>query len=170
MNPVRGIRKMIITYVLAGFLLLSSVAVLVLVSRGLHNSFERSAEIVSQMGALEEERRRARTAENIFDEHGSEISRIERFFLKQAAPVDFIEELEGLASSTGTTLLISPAEGSTVKGFLSLRLEVVGSKEGALRFLKLLELSAHDVRVEEINWKSDLARSSLVLRINTKTL
>lgn len=159
------LRKLVITYIFAGFLLFSSVAVLILVSRGLQRSTERIIQTASQSAALEEEGKRARTAENVFGEYENEISRIERFFVKKDSPVDFIEELEGLASSTGTSLLISSAGGSTPGGFLPLRLEVKGGGESALRFLKLLEFMPHNVRVEEMNWDKSSPQSLLTLSI-----
>lgn len=159
------LRKIATTYVIAGLLLLSSVAVLVLISRGLQQSRERIIQTASQAAALEEERKLARLAEDIFDGYNSEISRIERFLVKKDAPVDFIEELEGLARSTGTSLLISSAGGSTLGGFLPLRLEIKGGGDGVLRFLKLLELMPHDIRVEEINWNKNAPQSLLTLNI-----
>ena len=122
-----------------------------MLSSSILSSSERLAEVESKIASLEEERRRARASEFIFEERELSLKRLESFFIPSEKPVGFIESLEELARLTGNELSLDLVTGEPREGLFSFRITVEGTAESSSRYLALLELMPHEIIVEELS-------------------
>lgn len=111
------------------------------------------AEIEAEITSLEEERKQARIVERILEKRGEDIARVNAFLVSRERPIQFIEELEGLAKATGNLMALavdSPAGGG---GDLLFRITLDGTEAGVSKYLKLFELLPYDIRIEDFSFQ-----------------
>jgi hypothetical protein len=106
-----------------------------------------------------------------------EISRIGKFFINTERPIEFIEDMEALASSTKNKLILTIAD-SAEKNAFSFNVSVEGTRQTTFTFLKLLELMPHKISLKQFGYQvavedesagsNALARISLTIQVAKK--
>ena len=107
-----------------------------------------------------------KTSAEVIDRRGSDIARINGFFVSKANPVSFVENLETLAAKTGNNFAIDLDENKSKQGDLYFRLTLEGDGSSVTKYLQLLELLPYKISVESLNLQKggEMANSSLTLR------
>lgn len=107
------------------------------------------AEVEAQIASLENERRQARNMDRLVEERGTDLKRIESFFVDHEHPLEFIEKLENLAKITGSQIALG-VEGQNSAGQLTFRVTLDGLEQNIGRYLKLFELLPYESKIEEL--------------------
>lgn len=133
--------------------------------------------IETEIASLEEDRRRARQAELVFEEKKAELERLKNVFISPEKPVEFIEGLEKIARGTGNSISLDLVSEKLVGGAFSFRISVEGTEESTAKYLSLLELMPYEIAIEEFTLQRTRAapggrekEARLSVVINVKTL
>ena len=68
-------------------------------------------------------------------------------------PIDFIETIESLASTTQNEILLGFDEKSPDPQYLLFRITLTGSESNLLKYFSLIELLPYEIRVDDINFQ-----------------
>ncbi len=93
---------------------------------------------------------------NAYQKHESGLKKIETFFVKKSAPVEFIEFLEQRAGDCSLSIEISSLSFKEPKGkweVLNLQMSLEGEQQNFLRFLEQIENSRYLIEIEKLNLK-----------------
>lgn len=140
------------------------------------DSAERLTRIETEIAMLEEERRRARSADFISEEKKEEISRLDAFLIPGDKPIEFIEDLEKIARGTANKVTLDLVTEKAAGGAFSFRITAEGTEESVARHLLLIELLPHEISVEDLTFQKlrtapgEEEKVRLVVVINVKTL
>jgi hypothetical protein len=151
MQRLTAFQKLIATSIFTLLLVVLLGSMFWMLSSRVQGFSERLSEIEAKISSLEEERRRARALELVFEDRKLPLKRLESLLIPADKPVEFIESLEELARSTGNELSLDLASGASRKGVLSFRITVEGTAESSSRYLELLELMPYEIVVEELS-------------------
>lgn len=110
--------------------------------------------LVSETELRATESERLRSAKKVLADTELERREILRRFVPKDSEVSFISEIESLAREAGAepkveSVAVEPAESrSDVRETLRMKVELVGSWDASFRFLRLLESSDYDIRID----------------------
>lgn len=141
-----------------------------LLSRSVTRTQASIQRIRNEILMLEEERRFARAVQSFLDKRGDDIAGLDKIFIDRERPVEFIETVENLARTTGNRLTIEFNEGVSTKTILSFRLTIEGAESSTKKYLELLELLPHIIKIENLSFQkySDPTYSGEYARLLTK--
>ena len=111
------------------------------------------ADIEAETRALEEERRMARSSSSVLEERKTETARIRKFFVDRERPVEFIENVEVLARTTGNEIVLGIDEGRKTPGTLAFRFNLGGTPQSVWEYLSLLELAPYQITIEDLSFR-----------------
>ncbi|MDP3710369.1 MAG: hypothetical protein Q8R29_01450 [bacterium] len=108
-------------------------------------------EIHAEVFFAEHERKAIRLAEATMGERSDDLARINKVLINKEKPVDFVEDLEGLAKASGNLFVIDLDENKSGESKdLFFRLAVDGTEKSVMRYLKALELMPYKISIKEL--------------------
>lgn len=132
--------------------------------------------VMERIAKVETDIAQANTFKDILEDRSDDIEHIEKLFVDRERPVELIERLENIATSTRVVLLIDLGAQSSDEEFLDLRLTLEGSNQGLLKYLSLLELLPYEIKIGEIAFQQSgseqpgIAKSGLAGARNSRLL
>lgn len=110
---------------------------------------------------LEEERSEAKRTDQYLKGHEQELARIKKVFLpRDEKPIEFIENIEGLARATKSRHTLSFDEGRSRGSDLYFSLSLTGGETDVREFLRILEHMPYYLTVGEFSFSVPLVDQS----------
>lgn len=130
-------------------------------------------EIHADVFFAEHERKAVRLAEATIADREEDFGRINKIFVSKEKPVEFVEDLETLAKTSGNLFVIDLDENKSAEGKdLFFRLAVDGTQNSVTRYLKALELMPYNISIKELNFQridSDKSSHRMSLLISVES-
>lgn len=123
--------------------------------RAVDNATVELANVRTNLKTLEDDREAARQISAVLENNEIAVERMQKFPVNAQKPLEFIETLEDLARSTGSTAALDlDSQKKSKTDELTLRVTVEGTRSGILTYIKLLELLPHIIHIDEINYQT----------------